>query len=702
MAIGKNQYGTYETDKPIGSKRFPVTSEQEKLAELAYGKNFSELTTDQRTKIRAGKLIEDKITFEQYLEDYKGMASDPNYKPKYIKSGVGVGISPQQKRALAEAKKTIEGFNAKYQKNINKRKKLKRAENPENVKKDLASRAERRVNRRLKEKDVALSPREKNINLEQRKLVKEYNAPIRENPNMVLGNKALMEKLSITVSKDGDIIKVPTGLTEKYLKDRGLFEIDHQRDIYKKGKGKNLPYNRNLIMGPYNRTGGFKDMAEKFIAANPNSPKIEAILKQAEDLKVTLQPEVPTGTFKTKGIGYKQASDPIEKFKSTFNSLQSKLITSTNKLPKADQLKFCSLLSKGGLPGDCKQALKADPEKAAKILSEAPVTSAAMKDVKGNAQKMIRLFRGEPFKPRNKESIKALAKRFNVSEAEASKRVLGGQFFSANPDLARGYTGNTFMDNFGRTKYVDLTPKEFQDTKRYVERINKTNDVGGGTRFPVSRRNDGNNIQIMPRRKLKQLEDTGRMKSKMTMFGNVDTPPGTLKYDSVKGGFIDPAEPTKIVDQAQITAWAQDNPMPVKAGTEDALKPIKGNLLKTVGKSLAYVGAPLPTALIDSYFVGKQISEDRSAAEIAKDPLNWLGLATMSTLSNISGVTKPGKVNAALRLGMSPGLIRGVSRFAGIPGLAISTALTAYDQYNKYKNEEGLVYNLFNDKAKAV
>ena len=124
--------------------------------------------------------------------------------------------------------------------------------------------------------------------------------------------------------------------------------------------------------------------------------------------------------------------------------------------------------------------------------------------------------------------------------------------------------------------------------------------------------------------------------------------------------------------------------------------------LKTVGKSLAYVGAPLPTALIDSYFVGKQISEDRSAAEIAKDPLNWLGLATMSTLSEISGVSKPGKMNAALRLGMSPGLIRGVSRFAGIPGLAISTALTAYDQYNKYKNEEGLIYNLFNDKAKAV
>ena len=79
-----------------------------------------------------------------------------------------------------------------------------------------------------------------------------------------------MEKLSITVSKDGDIVKVPTGLTEDYLKERGLFEIDHQRDIFKKGRGKNLPANRNLIAGPYNRSGGFKEMAEKYIESNPN------------------------------------------------------------------------------------------------------------------------------------------------------------------------------------------------------------------------------------------------------------------------------------------------------------------------------------------------------------------------------------------------------------------------------------------------
>ena len=370
------------------------------------------------------------------------------------------------------------------------------------------------------------------------------------------------------------------------------------------------------------------------------------------------------------------------------------LINSTDKLTKSEQVRFCKFLSNGGLPGDCKQAIKKDPEKAAKILSEAPVTSAAMNNVKKDSQKLIRLFRGEANTLRSMDAMKSQAKAFNKPLDEIKKLNLSGQWFSANPEIAASYASK-----LGKTKYVDVTPAEYEQMKRYKDKVNLTKDASGKLRYPVSTKEG---YSIIPRRKLKEFENTGRLKTKRNIFGKVDTPMGTLKYDSVIGGFVDPKFPTQVVDNAQIKAWAAENPINVKAGTEDALKPIKGNLLKTVGRSLAKVGAPLPTALIDSYFVGKQISEDRPAAEIAKDPLNWLGLATMSTLSEISGVSKPGKMNAALRLGMSPGLIRGVSRFAGIPGLAISTALTAYDQYNKYKNEEGLIYNLFNDKAKAV
>ena len=386
--------------------------------------------------------------------------------------------------------------------------------------------------------------------------------------------------------------------------------------------------------------------------------------------------------------------DELKDFKKNVSSeAVSKFIKKVKSVPGGCRAVITRAL--GGPLDTCEAIIKADPEKAAAKLTNAiTATKGPLKDLKQDSQKLIRLFRGEPLKSRTAESVKALAKRFNISEAEAGKRILEGQWYTPTPEMAGRYT-----DKLGKMKYVDVTPAEYLAMNKYTQRINKTNDLSGKLRYPVSEREA---ISIVPRRKLKQFEETGRMKSKRTMFGNVDTPEGILKYDSVVGGFVDPKYPTQVVDNAQIKTWAAENPMPVKAGTEDALKPIKGNLLKTVGKSLAYVGAPLPTALIDSYFVGKQISEDRSAAEIAKDPLNWLGLATMSTLSNISGVTKPGKVNAALRLGMSPGLIRGVSRFAGIPGLAISTALTAYDQYNKYQNEEGLIYNFFNKGSKAI
>jgi hypothetical protein len=69
----------------------------------------------------------------------------------------------------------------------------------------------------------------------------------------------------------------------------------------------------------------------------------------------------------------------------------------------------------------------------------------------------------------------------------------------------------------------------------------------------------------------------------------------------------------------------------------------------------------------------------------------------MSPLTKAAGYAdKSGKLASVMRLGMSPGMIRGATRFLGLPGLALSTGLTAYDQYQKYKNKEGFIYDLFN------
>ena len=164
----------------------------------------------------------------------------------------------------------------------------------------------------------------------------------------------------------------------------------------------------------------------------------------------------------------------------------------------------------------------------------------------------------------------------------------------------------------------------------------------------------------------------------------------SIKYDDTLGSFVNTGT-DDVVSQGELKTWADDNPMPVKAGTA------KPGMLRKTGRALAHLGLPLPTAAMDTYFIGRQIEEGRDATEIAKDPFNWLGLATMEPLTKAAGVAdKSGKMASVMRLGMSPGMIRGATRFLGLPGLALSTGLTAYDQYKKYQNKEGFIYDLFN------
>ena len=192
--------------------------------------------------------------------------------------------------------------------------------------------------------------------------------------------------------------------------------------------------------------------------------------------------------------------------------------------------------------------------------------------------------------------------------------------------------------------------------------------------------------QVTTADKLPRPEDTIRR----DMFKDAN-----LRYNSELGAFENVKTQT-VAPQAEIKQYAVDNPMEVKVGEPAKLPKPNKSVLKTVGKTLAAVGAPLPTALLDTYFINEQVKQDKTTSEIVSNPLNWLGLATMSPLSRAAGIDKAGKVNTALRLGLNPGTIRGISRFVGLPGLALSTAMTAYDQYTKYKNQEGFIYKMFN------
>ena len=192
-------------------------------------------------------------------------------------------------------------------------------------------------------------------------------------------------------------------------------------------------------------------------------------------------------------------------------------------------------------------------------------------------------------------------------------------------------------------------------------------------------------LKLIPASKLSKPDDAIRR----DMFKET-----SIRWNNDIGAFVTPNE--DIASQADIKKYAADNPIEVKAG-ETPLKPATNkSVLANVGRTMAAVGAPLPTALIDSYFIGQQVKQGKGTAEIASNPLNWLGLATMEPLTKAAGIAEGDGLKKVLRLGLNPATIRGISRFAGLPGLAISTAMTAYDQYEKYKDGEGFIYKLFN------
>ncbi len=120
--------------------------------------------------------------------------------------------------------------------------------------------------------------------------------------------------------------------------------------------------------------------------------------------------------------------------------------------------------------------------------------------------------------------------------------------------------------------------------------------------------------------------------------------------------------------------------------------------LGPVGKAASGFATPLGMALTTPLNVASQIRQGDSLEDIATNPLNYLGPAFAGTLTREAtrGMNPQGILAKGLRLGMSPGVVRGVSRFFGLPGLALSLGYEGYDQYKKYKEGEGFIYDLLN------
>jgi hypothetical protein len=114
--------------------------------------------------------------------------------------------------------------------------------------------------------------------------------------------------------------------------------------------------------------------------------------------------------------------------------------------------------------------------------------------------------------------------------------------------------------------------------------------------------------------------------------------------------------------------------------------------LGPVGKALSGFATPAGIAALTPLNVASSLYEGDSGYEIATDPLNYLAPAFAGTLSKEAtrGMGAASKLSKSLRLGMSPGAIKMVSRRFGLPGLALSGGISLYELADDYKMKRGM------------
>ena len=215
---------------------------------------------------------------------------------------------------------------------------------------------------------------------------------------------------------------------------------------------------------------------------------------------------------------------------------------------------------------------------------------------------------------------------------------------------------------------------------------------------------------------------------------------GALTYNRELGEFVNPLNDDKA-SQGTLTDWIKEHPVKTVAGTsigfsaqeiprayKKARELGRGRTRSALGITgalkpvLTTFGTPAMTALFEVPFGAKRLEEGETMTEVLTDPLGpALGLTFMEPLSRGAGVirdvpkrtiaeglrnyfnlsnvgtARPGVTSKILRMGLSPRMIAGASRFLGLPGLALSLGLTGYDAYKNYQNEEGFLYNLLNE-----
>jgi AraC-like DNA-binding protein len=318
VILNKNRNATKIVDKIISEGETDVYKIK-KIALDKYKINVADRTIQQKVNIATD------LSVPEYEKILRNIVNDKTYKPPIDISAAGKGLTANYRQAKTNLKEEIPNLQTFITQSSRKRKKLTRAENPEKREMDLVSAQMRRDKRRFEEKGkISLSERELDLNKQQRTVLKKVNEIINNNPNAILEDRELIDKISTRVDRDGNIYKSKIDLSNVLdpKKDARFFNLSHGKRIQLGGELLNTPANR--FAAPFSLNQFFTPDAERFIEKNYNNPeaqsKIDDIVNKAKELKVTLRPDVPKGTFKNevgnpvRFIGYTEnLNKPVDK-----------------------------------------------------------------------------------------------------------------------------------------------------------------------------------------------------------------------------------------------------------------------------------------------------------------------------------------------------------------------------------------------------
>lgn len=149
-----------------------------------------------------------------------------------------------------------------------------------------------------------------------------------------------------------------------------------------------------------------------------------------------------------------------------------------------------------------------------------------------------------------------------------------------------------------------------------------------------------------------------------------------------------------VLGAGAVAGTAAVAPSTIEAARSGALGATKSGItktaLKTLGRGLTALGTPAALLATEPLYIAGQVQQGDSLTDIATNPMNYLGAAFAGPATEFATKGLSPTLAKTMRLGISPSVLKTVSRRFGLPGLALSAGISGYELFDDYRNKRGM------------